>query len=290
MKKKANWSSVPEEKMNLSKVYSTQDTFQPEEIIRAKLAESPFFGSSIISSGLPDKEFKRQAPPVEVPLAKPVAEKIEPAQNNKEKNHLQAGDVEKRTPVPEKNQAGPPPEKEKKPEPPPQPRGVAQAEVDRLVADAYQKGVTAGLQQADHDFGAATASLLLICQQLDTLREVVIKNSVGEIKDLVIAIAEKVIRRSVQEQSDTITETVEEVIQKAVKSGEFYIYVHPDDYAVIAAKADELVAGINGLNNIVVKKDATIDRGGCRVESDNCTVDGTITSQLEIIRENLQDQ
>ncbi|SHO50710.1 FliH/SctL family protein [Desulfopila aestuarii] len=277
--------------MNLSKVYSTQDTFQPEDIISARLVEPPVFNQSIISSRLNDKGFQRQELTAETVRLKAAPEKIEPTVNNGAQ--IQPTSVPPDKPAQETHQESTTqaqPKKEKIPAPPQPPPGVPHAEVDRLVAEAYEKGITEGLQQAEHDFGSATAALILVCQQLDTLRETVIKNSVGEIQDLVIAIAEKIIRHSVQEQSETIIDTVEEAIQKAVKSGEFYIYVHPDDYTVIAAKADELIAGMNGLNNIVVKKDTTVDRGGCRVESDNCTVDGTITSQLEIVREHLHEQ
>ena len=45
--------------------------------------------------------------------------------------------------------------------------------------------------------------------------------------------------------------------------------------------------GLGGLENLVVKKDGTSERGGCRVESESCTVDATILSQLEIINDNI---
>lgn len=277
--------------MNLSKVYSTQDTFQPEDIIRAKLIDPPVFNQTIITAGKPDNVFQRQEL-----TAKPQLRHVPP--KDIETPHIDTG---KKAVIPE-NQAQqsdeqdrpetnePLPIKETKAAPPPPPPGIPEAEVDRRVAEAFQKGIAEGLEQAENDFGAATAALTLICQQLDTLRETVIQNSVGEIQDLVITIAEKVIRHSVQEQNQTIVDTVEEAIQKAVKSEEFYIYVHPDDYAVIAAKADDMIAGINGLNNIVVKKDSSVDRGGCRLESENCTVDATISSQLNIIREHIHEQ
>jgi len=277
--------------MNLSKVYSTQDTFKPEDIIRVKLVEPPVFNQTIITSGNTGKGFQRRELTPEKPRQKAAPVSIETPTNDKEQNKQFPDHLDKQ--LPDQEQQGTteqPSRKEKKPAPPPPPPGISQAEVDKLVAEAYENGITEGLQRAEQDFGSATAALVLICQQLDTLRETVIQNSVGEIQDLVIAIAEKIIRHSVQEQSQTIVDTVEEAIQKAVKSGEFYIYVHPDDYTVITAKADELIAGMNGLNNIVVKKDTSVDRGGCRLESDNCTVDGTITSQLDIIREHLHEQ
>jgi flagellar assembly protein FliH len=68
------------------------------------------------------------------------------------------------------------------------------------------------------------------------------------------------------------------------------VYVNPDDLAVIQEKSPDFIAGLNGLNNLVIKKDPAIERGGCKVESENCTVDATIASQFEIIRERIKNR
>lgn len=77
-------------------------------------------------------------------------------------------------------------------------------------------------------------------------------------------------------------------IHQAVKSSEFYIYLHPDDMVSVQDRAQKFIAGLNGLDNIVVKADPTIERGGCKVESENCTVDATISSQFKVLQESLR--
>jgi flagellar assembly protein FliH len=166
--------------------------------------------------------------------------------------------------------------------------GIDPLLVERMVEEAFQRGVAEGLQQAEKDFGSALHAFIELCRQLDQIRETILKNSVGEMQDLVLAIAEKIIRSSVLEQDATLLATVDEALHSAVKSDEFYVYVNPEDFDTVQGKAAEFVAGLNGLNNIVVKKDSTVERGGCKVESDNCTVDATIASQFEIIREQVK--
>ncbi len=277
--------------MNLSKVYSTQDTFEPEDIIRAKVNEPMVFGS-ILAERLPE-------PPSEPTSEKPEhtstdafqQEEEQTGEHSQQDDTLAAKDVASSTATPEPDQIPEPtPPAADPPPPPPEPQGMPADQVDQLLAESYEKGIQAGLNQAEEDYGAATSSLLLVCQQLDTLRETILKNSVSEIQELVLAIAEKVIRHSVQDQHTTIMSTIEEAIQKAVKSDEFDIYVHPDDYQIVASKSEELVASLNGLHSVLVKKDSSLDRGGCRIESDNCIVDATIISQLDIIRDNLKQQ
>lgn len=161
-------------------------------------------------------------------------------------------------------------------------------EAEKTAAEAYRQGERDGRDLAEQDFGAATQALFLVCQQLDTLRDTIIANSSKEVLDLTLAIAERILRLSVREQDQTIVATIDEALRRSVKSDEFIIHIHPDDYETVQRKAADIIAGISGLTNLVVRKDRTIERGGARIESDNCTIDATIASQFEEIREALQ--
>lgn len=158
---------------------------------------------------------------------------------------------------------------------------------EERIEEAYRKGLLEGEQKLEEDFGTALRALISGCQQLETVRETLIINSRKEVLDFSLAIAERIIRISVQEQDSTIIATIEEALQRAVKSDEFTIYIHPDDYETVMENASELVTGISGLNNIVVKKDITIEQGGTKIESANCTIDATIGGQFNVIREEL---
>lgn len=257
--------------MSLSKVYSTQDTFKPEDIVRAKIHEPHVPSKKATAPGPEDQQ------DLDEPAGRDTAQPQPPPPRTPQQDTTDTREKPGEPAAPAETAVPPPP-------------GVPLEEVQRMLADSYEKGVQDGIQQAEEDYGAATKSMLLICQQLDTLRETILKNSVGEMQDLVLVIAEKIIRHSVQEQNSTIVGTVEEAIHKAVKSEEFFIYVNPDDYEIVAARSEELTAGLNGLKNIVVKKDKAIERGGCRIDSDTCTVDATLASQLEIISTELKRQ
>jgi len=161
-------------------------------------------------------------------------------------------------------------------------------EAEKQASEAYQQGFIAGMDKAEEDYGRAAKALLLACQQLDTLRATIIGNSSKELLDFSLAIAERILRLSVREQDHTIVATIEEALRRAVKSDEFTIHIHPDDYETLIAKSSEIVAGLSGLNNIVVRKDQTVERGGALIESDNCTLDATIAGQFEVIREEVK--
>ena len=161
-------------------------------------------------------------------------------------------------------------------------------DLELVRQEAFTEGVLAGRRQADEDFGTCTGTLRAACDQLTQLHETILKNNIEEMHAMVLEIAEKIIRHSIQEQSDTILATLEEAIRLAVKSEEFEIRVNPEDLEIIKQKKQALIDEISGLNNIILKEDKSVERGGCLLESVNCSVDATITSQLQVINEALQ--
>ena len=161
-------------------------------------------------------------------------------------------------------------------------------DLELLHKKAFSEGVLVGRRQADEDYGASAKTLLGACEQLTHLHETILKNNTSEIHALVMAIAEKIIRKSIEEQSETILATIKDAIHLAVKSDEFQIRVNPSDLEILKDKKKEILDEISSLDNIIIKADSTIERGGCLLESASCTVDATIASQLQVIKEALQ--
>ncbi len=166
---------------------------------------------------------------------------------------------------------------------------ILRSEAEAMAGNAYRQGLAEGQDKAEQEFGATARTLILTCQQLDSIRSTIIGNSGKELLDFALALAQRIVRHSVKEQDHTIVATIEEALRRAVKSDEFTIHIHPDDYDILVVKAEEIVAGLSGLNNIVLRKDQNIERGGARIESDNCTLDATIAGQFEVIREEIKN-
>ena len=161
-------------------------------------------------------------------------------------------------------------------------------ELERLQEEAYNRGMKDGLKIAEEDLGSSVKALVMACEQVNTLRQTILNNSMDEMENLVLIIAEKIIRHSVTEQDRTIVDTVEEAIRQAVRSDELIIEVNPADLSVIRAKSKEFIDSLSGLENIVVRANPAIERGGCTIDSSTSTVDATMASQLRIIEEKIK--
>jgi flagellar assembly protein FliH len=256
--------------MSLSKFYRNSDSFQAKSVLDKKEAadNSPVWGSIVKDepAAVPQETTTEETLPevldtVETPVTDPVTEPI-----------IDAPPLEELSPV-------------EIPASPVQPEVTV--DIGIIEQNAFASGIEAGKKQAEEDFENSAQTLLCICTELDALRETILRNSSGEMKELVIAISEKIIRHSVSEQNETIIATIKDAINLAVKSDEFEIQVNPDDLAVIQKFKQEILDSISGLDNIVLKPDPSLERGGCKLESSSCTVDASMTSQIKVIHDSI---
>lgn len=269
--------------MSLSKYYKSSNSFQPEELIKHEDQTPSGWQSSHQQEQLP---FQAQELPVTPAPKDEIQTSVAPptspspddtiATDNTTTQSTPAISEEKQTDATPSNQAID------------LSNYLELAIAEEKIAKAYQKGLQTGKDKTEQDFVEATKALLSTCQQLDTIRETIIGNSHEELQEFALAIAERILRISIREQDSTIIATIEEALQSSVKSDEFTIYIHPEDHDTITKNSAEIIAGLSGLNKIVIKKDITVERGGAKIESDNCTIDATIASQFDMIREEIK--
>ena len=162
-----------------------------------------------------------------------------------------------------------------------------QIDIDAIADEYFNKGIQEGINRVQEDYESSIKTLQAICEELNSIRETILHNSSEEMRNLVLIIAEKIIRKSLSEQQQTILNTVNEALQKAIRTDEFVISVHPDDLETISSHSSDFIKSVNGLEKIIVKSDSGIEQGGCFIESNNCTIDATISSQLKIISKSL---
>ncbi|THB72574.1 MAG: hypothetical protein D6B25_16590 [Desulfobulbaceae bacterium] len=272
--------------MSLSKVHKQSKDFKPEKLIHNGKEQSPDWQPARVDTDQAALDRPSGVPPTQAVSNHP----IEPS-GDEFASHATASPEQQTVPPTsepehysgnEQNIAAPQPE----PSIPVEPA----IDIEAIKTEAYQAGLHAGMAQVESDFGSALAALMQISDQLNSLRETILKNSKSELIELVVILAEKIIRHSVSNQNDTIIKTIEEALSRAVKSSDFYIFVNPSDLETVKSKSAEFIAGLNGLENITIKSDPSVEQGGCKIESENCTVDATIVSQLEIIKEEIDKE
>ncbi len=163
------------------------------------------------------------------------------------------------------------------------------ARSEKEIEEAYAKGRRDALDAAGNDLESAAQALATAAEEISRLRDSLAKNSSQDMLRLVMTIAEQIIRREVSADPQVVLNIIENALQASVRSDQYRIRVNPDDLEQVLQQKPLFLASISGLKNLSIEADATVSRGGCRVDSELGEVDATIETQLESIQQALSE-
>jgi len=162
-------------------------------------------------------------------------------------------------------------------EPPADPAALHAQQVRAARQSGYQDGYRDGLVALEgfkQSFAAQTttqvgALVRSVGEQLDAMQQEMAR----AIAATAAALARQVLRAELEAHPDRVAIVAEQALDALLLSARHIVLrVHPDDHALIAGVSAEAIAA----RGARVVSDASIARGGCRVESDIGLVDATI--------------
>ncbi|MCE9556318.1 MAG: hypothetical protein K8T91_23460 [Planctomycetes bacterium] len=167
----------------------------------------------------------------------------------------------------------------------------ARAEAQAIRAEAQQQGHDAGLASAQRIIDSQAAALV------DTLRPVLkqISTELSQVRQswlaqweqqavqLATAIASRVIRCELSRQPNIPVALVAEALKLVSGKPEIRILLNPEDHRQLGAQIRSLAAEMAGVSDAAVVADASITRGGCRINTRHGTIDQSIEAQLQRI-------
>lgn len=171
------------------------------------------------------------------------------------------------------------------------------SELERMRQSAREEGYAQGLDQGlakgveqareqvqseyagelEHLRGLMQSARAALGQQVEGLLDV------GA--EIVYEAVTRIIGRALLDHQG-VTAVVREVIRQAKDRSRLVVRVHPDDQPVLAACAEELVAGLN-VGQVEVLGDDRIVLGGCLLETPAGNLDGRLEIQLQQLRDAL---
>lgn len=166
---------------------------------------------------------------------------------------------------------------------PMEPPDDLEARITGIERDAFAKGYEQG-ERAGLEAGAARTEAMLrrltdTIEQLAHLRKAMIRQTEEQMVRLALAMAKRVVRREISLDQDFALAMARVALDRLGERTSATIKLHPDDFAIAAGRKVDEWAG----SHVSVVADAAVSRGGCVVESDLGTVDGTIEAQFDEI-------
>ncbi len=164
---------------------------------------------------------------------------------------------------------------------------VADVSLAQQIEEAYARGRQEGLASAEQRFETTTQALTQALEDVSRLRESLAQTGGQDMLRLVMAVAEQIIRRAVDVDVSVVLSIIENALQASVRADSYRVRINPEDLEGVTKQKPLFLASISGLKNLSFEADASISRGGCRIDSELGDVDATIETQLESIKQAL---
>jgi flagellar assembly protein FliH len=167
----------------------------------------------------------------------------------------------------------------------------ARQQADRIRQQAAKEGAHAAVQVVDQMVAEQLAPVLLALRQgaadLQHAKQEWLSQWESRAIHLASAIAARIVRGELTRQPQIPLTLIREALELAAGSPDVRLFLNPEDHQSLGGQVRAVLHAMSGVGGAEVMADATISRGGCRVETRFGTIDQQIESQLKRIEEEL---
>ena len=155
---------------------------------------------------------------------------------------------------------------------------AAQAERERIRADAAEQGRAEGLARAGATLVAAAAA-----------RDRRLAGAEREVVALALDVARKVLGRELAQDRSAVADLAAQALAVARDRREVTLRVNPEDADAIRAAAGRLGALLARAPGLDVREDPAVERGGAVVETEAGRVDARVEAQLAALARAIEE-
>ena len=153
---------------------------------------------------------------------------------------------------------------------------------------AREAGYSEGELQAQRQYGAllSEAEQTLLVARAE-YRETMAAME-ADMVDLVLEIARKAVGERIETSPDTILSIIRSTLADVTPTEHAVIKVSVWDHAYVLEHMDKLVSSLPFLCDLDVRKDASLPKGGCIIDTGRGTVDGGAESRMRQIEDSMR--
>ncbi len=174
----------------------------------------------------------------------------------------------------------------------------ALARLKDMQEEAYKEAYELGLQEGrDSAFKARedqlTSQLAIFESTLESLlnlkNEMVAFNEAHIIK-MIYLFASKIAMGEIEERPELILPLVKQCVETTQQTEEVTLLLHKEDLEFINSVKDELGRDFEILKKIEMRESTNVDKGGCIVQTNYGSVDGSLEKRVEKLWSGLQER
>jgi flagellar assembly protein FliH len=176
----------------------------------------------------------------------------------------------------------------------------ARIEAEEIRARSREEGLAEGRAMGLAECRPARAALEEWFERLDLAFQEFCEAQIPALVDLAVSAAEVLLREQLDLAPERIRAVCRDALDRVAGASGVTVYLHPDDIPLVVDScqltvdsgdgAPPSLSTVNGqLSTGVIVPDPTLERGGCRIESDCGTVDATISGRVARLRAAMSD-
>lgn len=163
---------------------------------------------------------------------------------------------------------------------------IMQSARQQAYEQGYKEGCEKGYTEVINQYRDLINSISVIRDKADNEYNMLFERFESEIVELAFDIAKSVLNDELTADRSKLINIINEAISKCSNRESLILKVSGEDYDFIVNSADALYSS-NGIgsNDIEIRKDPTLEKGSCVVESKLGIIDSGINTKLKKIRE-----
>ncbi|HPO14035.1 MAG TPA: FliH/SctL family protein [Candidatus Hydrogenedentes bacterium] len=167
----------------------------------------------------------------------------------------------------------------------------ARAEAEKKIQEAYQEAYQRGLLQAQEQFaesiGQAAETLAAAAAAIHEARQSFLDSLEPQVVELASLIARRVLQREVRIDAELIHATARRALGKIADRQIITARVHPRDLEALRLHKITLLEDFEGVEELTIEADDTVNPGGCVIESRLMQADARLDTLLSTVLESL---
>lgn len=164
-------------------------------------------------------------------------------------------------------------------------RDTMLAEAGEIARKAREEGYKEGEHQAQKQYEYVIAEAENLQEMARTEYRNTMSRLEGDIIELVLDVARKAVGHAVLTDPDSILAIIRTTLDDVTPTGNVTIKVSAEDYEHVQINRERLAASLSFLCDLSIKRDSSLRRGSCIVETGRGTVDGSADTRLKQIED-----
>jgi len=169
-----------------------------------------------------------------------------------------------------------------------------QAGIEAGHAQGYEEGHRVGLVEGQTQSQDEIARFQAMLGYLADRWDRVFKSADMDVTQLAFAVAQNIIGAVSDVREDLVLQSVRDCLTHVQDTKQLTICVNPDDLVIVRANRTHWQESYERIESMIIEADASIERGGCIIETPSGDIDGQFASRIEklrgVILESLQNE